>query len=194
MFERLKDDERPNDDPVKLVVGLLSSDRNLLEQAQSALAEGFGTVTAKSEEIPFTFTDYYEKEMGSGLIRLWVAFHDLVEAEQLVEFKKTTGSLERRFHGPNGKRRVNIDPGLLSLHNLVLASTKGFAHRIYLRAGIYADLALIFQSGKLQPLPWTYPDYQTPACQEFLMRCRKELLAEAAQQRIAQDKPFIKAT
>jgi hypothetical protein len=194
MFERLKDDERLSEDPVKLVVGLLSSDRSLLAQAQSALAEGFGTVTAKSEEIPFTFTDYYEKEMGPNLLRQWVAFHDLVESDQLADFKKTTGSLEKRFLGPNGKRRVNLDPGMLSLHNLVLASTKGFAHRIYMHGGIYADLALIFQSGKFQPLPWTYPDYQTPACQEFLMRCRKELLAEAAQQRIGQDTPIFKAT
>jgi|MudIll2142460700_1097286.scaffolds.fasta_scaffold286245_2 hypothetical protein len=193
MFERLKD-ERANDDPVKLVVGLLSSDRALLAQAESALAEGFGTVSAKSQELPFTFTDYYEKEMGPNLIRQWVAFHDLVEAEQIVDFKKTTGSLEKRFLGLNGKRRVNIDPGLLSLHNLVLASTKGFAHRIYLRSGIYADLALIFQSGRFQPLPWTYPDYQTPVCQEFLMRCRKELLAEAALQRTGQDNQIFKAT
>ena len=193
MFERLRD-ERPNDDPVKLVVGLLSADRKLLEQALSALAEGFGTVTVKSPEIPFSFTDYYEKEMGANLIRQWVGFHGLIESEQLADFKTTTHSLEKRFFGPNNKRRVNLDPGMLSLHNFVLASTKGFAHRIYLRSGIYADLALIFQSGKFQPLPWTYPDYQTPVCQEFLMRCRKELLADAALQRTGKDNPFIKAS
>ena len=193
MFERLKD-ERPNDDPVKLVVGLLCADRKLLEQAQSALTEGFGTITVKSPEIPFSFTDYYEKEMGPNLVRQWVGFHGLIESEQLSDFKRTTGSLEKRFLGPNGKRRVNLDPGTLSLHNLVLASTKGFAHRIYLRDGIYADLTLLFQSGKFQPLPWTYPDYQTPVCHEFLMRCRKELLADAALQRTGQDNQIFKAT
>jgi hypothetical protein len=192
MFERLKDD-RPNDDPVKLVVGLLSADRKLLEQALSALAEGFGTVSVKSPEIPFSFTDYYEKEMGPNLIRLWVGFHGLIESEQLSDFKHTTCSLEKRFLGPNNKRRVNLDPGMLSLHNLVLASTKGFAHRIYLRDGIYADLALIFQTGKFQPLAWTYPDYKTPVCHEFLMRCRKELLADAALQRTGQDTQVFKA-
>jgi len=193
MFERLKDD-RPNDDPVKLVVGLLSADRKLLEQALSALAEGFGTVSVKSPEIPFSFTDYYEKEMGPNLIRQWVGFHGLIESEQLSDSKMTTRSLEKRFLGPNGKRRVNLDPGTLSLHNFVLASTKGFAHRIYLRDGIYADLALLFQSGKFRPLPWTYPDYQTPVCHEFLMRCRKELLADAALQRTGQDTQVFKAT
>jgi hypothetical protein len=193
MFERLRD-EHSNDDPVKLVVGLISSDPNLLGQAQSALAEGFGTISVKSPEIPFSFTDYYEKEMGPNLIRQWVGFEGLVESDQLFDFKLRTGQLEKRFRTSDGKRRVNLDPGLLTLHNLVLASTKGFAHRIYMREGIYAELELIFQSGKFQPLAWTYPDYQTPVCQEFLMRCRKELLADAALQRTGQDNPIFKAT
>ncbi len=193
MFERIKE-EQPVSDPAKLIVGLLSSDRTLLVQAQSALAEGFGTVTVKSQEIPFNFTDYYEKEMGPGLIRQWVGFHGLVEPDQLFDFKRTTNLLEKRFHGPNGKRRVNLDPGLLTLSNLVLASTKGYAHRIYLRDGIHAELTLIFHAGKFEPLPWTYPDYQTPVCQDFLMRCRRELLASAAEQRTGHDNPFIKAT
>lgn len=193
MFERLKEDLLVSE-PAKLVVGLLSSDRQLLEQAQSALAEGFGTVTVKSTEIPFSFTDYYEKEMGPNLLRQWVAFHGLVDPEQLADFKVTACQLEKRFLGPNGKRRVNLDPGLLSLHNLVLASTKGYAHRIYLRNGIYAELTLLFQSGKFQPLVWTYPDYQTPACHEFLLGCRRELLVDAAEQRTGRDSPFIKAS
>ena len=193
MFERLRE-ERPDTDPSKLVVGLLSPDQNLLAQAQSALVEGFGPVTVKSPEIPFSFTDYYEKEMGPGLIRQWVGFNGLVEPDQLYDFKHRAGQLEKRFRGPDGRRRVNLDPGMLSLHNLVLASTKGFAHRIYLRDGIYAELALVFQSGRFQPLAWTYPDYQTPVCHEFLMHCRKELLADAALQRTGHDNPFIKAS
>ncbi len=193
MFERLKE-ERPNLDPTKLVVGLLAADRNLLAQAQSALAEGFGGVTVKSPEIPYTFSDYYQKEMGPNLTRQWVSFQGMVEPDQLHEFKRTTGLLEKRFITPDGKRRVNLDPGLLSLYNLVLASTKGFAHRIYLRDGIYAELTLIFHAGKFEPLAWTYPDYKTPVCQEFLLRCRKDLLAEAAEQRTGHNSPFIKAS
>jgi hypothetical protein len=193
MFERLKED-LPEFEPAKLVVGLLSSDRKLLEQAQSALAEGFGTVSVKSPEIPFNFTDYYEKEMGPNLLRQWVGFHGLIDPEQLSDFKRTTCQLEKRFLGPNAKRRVNLDPGLLTLYNLVLASTKGYAHRIYLRDGIHAELTLIFRSGKFESLPWTYPDYQTPVCQEFLTRCRRELLADAAEQRTGHDSPFIKAS
>jgi hypothetical protein len=193
MFERLRE-EQPSTDPAKLVVGLLSSERNLLLQAQSALAEGFGAITVKSPEIPFSFTSYYEKEMGPDLTRQWVGFDGLVEPDQLYDFKLTTGLLEKRFHGPNNKRRVNLDPGVLSLHNLVLASTKGFAHRIYLRDGIYAELTLLFQAGRFQPLAWTYPDYQTEVCQEFLLRCRKELLADVARQRTVAGDPWNPAS
>jgi hypothetical protein len=193
MFERLRE-EKLAGDPAKLVTGLLSSDRKLLGEAQSALVELFGDVSVRSEQIPFNFTNYYEAEMGPGLIRQWVGFFGQVEADQLHDFKLKTGHLEKRFRGPNNKRRVNLDPGLLSLYNLVLASTKSFAHRVYLREGIYAELTLIFQSGKFHPLAWTYPDYQTTTCQEFLTHCRRELLADVARQRTGSNDPIIKAS
>jgi hypothetical protein len=56
---------------------------------------------------------------------------------------------------------VNIDPGYVALEHVVLATTKGYAHRIFLRSGIYADLTLVFENGSYRGLPWTYPDYQT---------------------------------
>jgi hypothetical protein len=182
MFERLWDEKPKKVVPAKLVVGLLGQDRHLLAQAESALTETFGAVSVKSKEMPFDFTDYYKKEMGAGLVRRWVGFHDPVEPEQLSDFKTTTGLMEKRFRGPTG-RRVNIDPGLLSLHNLVLASTKDFAHRIYLRDGIYAEVTLIFHGGKFQAQAWTYQDYQSETCLEFLADCRHQLAADIARLR-----------
>jgi hypothetical protein len=55
---------------------------------------------------------------------------------------------------------VNIDPGYISLSHAILATTKGYAHRPYLRDGIYADLTLIYRNRSFQPLEWTYPDYR----------------------------------
>jgi hypothetical protein len=57
---------------------------------------------------------------------------------------------------------MNIDPGYLSQAHLILATGKGYAHRPYLRDGIYADLTLIFRQGSFEALPWTYPDYAAP--------------------------------
>lgn len=182
MFERLWDEKPKKVALARLVVGLLSQEQGLLEQATSAMTEAFGAVSSTSKDMPFDFTDYYQKEMGPGLVRRWVGFHDPVEPDQLSDFKVKTNLLEKRFRGPTG-RRVNLDPGLLSLHNLVLASTKDFAHRIYLRDGIYAEVTLIFHDGRFQPLPWTYQDYQSDTCQQFLGECRHLLLADIAQQR-----------
>ena len=42
---------------------------------------------------------------------------------------------------------------------MVLATTKGYAHRIYLGKGIFADLTLLYENGSYRALRWTYPDY-----------------------------------
>jgi len=44
----------------------------------------------------------------------------------------------------------------------VLATTKNYAHRIYLGGGIYAEVTLRYQGGTFRPWPWTYPDYASP--------------------------------
>jgi hypothetical protein len=71
-----------------------------------------------------------------------------------------------------GPRPANLDPGLLSAHNLVLASTKAHAHRVYLSDGIFAEVTLVYRHGMYQPLEWTYPDYCTETCRGFMAACR----------------------
>ena len=72
-----------------------------------------------------------------------------------------TNELETRWE-VEGRRRVNVDPGILSAERLVLATGKNYIHRIYLGSGVYGDLTLIYSKGSYRPLPWTYPDYQVP--------------------------------
>jgi len=47
----------------------------------------------------------------------------------------------------------------MALEHVVLATTKGYSHRIYLGEGIFADLTLLYENGTYRPLQWTYPDY-----------------------------------
>ena len=54
---------------------------------------------------------------------------------------------------------MNIDPGYVALEHMVLATTKGYSHRVYLGQGIFADLTLIYDNGTYRSLPWTYRDY-----------------------------------
>ena len=160
--------------PAVLITGLLAGSQPLLEQTAHALELEFGPVAERSPLLPFDFTDYYEPEMGPRLIRQWLGFEHTIDPAALARIKLTTNRIETRL-AEAGRRRVNIDPGLLSLHNLVLASTKDHAHRIYLDHGIHAETTLTYRADKWNPLDWTYADYRTETCHRFLDRCRKLL-------------------
>jgi hypothetical protein len=155
------------------VVGLLAPGEAALAAAEIALAAEFGPVSARSATIPFDFSDYYAAEMGPALLRRWVA-HGPVERGRLAALKLAAGRIEAGL-AESGRRSVNLDPGLLSPHSLVLASTKDFAHRIYLADGIFAEVTLVYRSGRFEPLDWTYPDYRTEPCHAFLCACRRLL-------------------
>lgn len=161
----------------KLVIGLLGASPQRLMIAEEAISQRFGQIERRSQDIPFDFTRYYEAEFGPGLVRRWIGIAGLVAQDRLVELKLACGKLERDL-AVAGCRTVNIDPGLLTLHSLVLATTKAYAHRIYLHDGIYAELTLRYQHGRFEPLDWTYPDYRSAACQEFLVSCRRQLVDE----------------
>ncbi len=120
----------------------------------------FGEIDFMSERFPFHFTDYYAQEMGVSLFRHFVTFKDLIPIPRLSEIKLTTNDLEETLAAPDGRRRINIDPGYLCLQHVILATTKGYTHRPYLRDGIYADLTLIYRNKSFLPLEWTYPDYR----------------------------------
>ena len=159
--------------PAKLVIGLILKDRALFEHLVAELSAEFGVVDMVSAWLPFDYTSYYEPEMGTPLFRRMLTYKNLIDQDKLAEIKLTTNRLEQT-HLQNGKRRVNIDPGYLLYERFVLASGKNFSHRIYVGRGIYADLTLIYQRGRFEKLPWTYPDYADEPVQEFLIRVRNK--------------------
>lgn len=137
----------------------------------------YGEIDLLSELFPFDFTRYYDEEMGSSLFRRFVAFKGLVPRDALVDIKIRANGLEEGYCR-DGCRRVNIDPGFLSTENFVLATTKGCAHRPYLRDGIYADLTLVFRNRSFHPLEWTYPDYRQREVIELMNALRKSYLGQ----------------
>jgi hypothetical protein len=78
----------------------------------------------------------------------------------------------------SGNRPVNLDPGLLTLEALNLATTKPHYHRLYLSKGVFGELTLIYRQGGFEPLPWTYPDYREKWATVFFEKVRKEMLEE----------------
>lgn len=139
----------------------------------TALQARFGPVEIAYPALPFTHTAYYEKEFGTPLFRRVLAFARLVSQATLGPAKRFTNALEETFRRPDGSRRVNLDPGLLTQERLVLATGKNFTHRIYLGDGIFGDLTLVFQAGSWQTLPWTFPDYAAPDMTEILTDIRR---------------------
>ena len=145
------------------------------------MEEEFGPVILESPSYPFTHTTYYEAEMGTGLEKFFWAFGGFFPRESLVEAKIFTNALEERLADKRGgtlKRRVNLDPGYVTEAQLVLATTKGYSHRIYLRDGIYAEVTLVYYKGGFKPLDWTYPDYRMPMVLQFMEEVRRGLLLE----------------
>ena len=164
-----------------LVCALMAPSRELLEEAIAQLATSFGPARHNSQTYPFDYTDYYAEEMGADLVKGITWFGGLVGLSVLANAKRQTMALEREFAVPTVaglNRRVNADPGLVTVDSLVLATTKYSGHRICIEAGIYAETTLLFRKGRYEPLPWSYLDYQNEWVQEFLQEIRRELLGK----------------
>lgn len=165
--------------PVKLIVGLLGTDADLLRRARQSLVRDFGDVDLESDLWPFDQTDYYEAEMGPDLQRWFLSFERLIQPEHLAEIKLRTNDIEQQIADdcslPTCRRPVNLDPGYLTLAKLVLATTKDRSHRIYQHSGIYAEVTLHYTQGTWQCWPWTYPDYRRPEYHSFFQRVRRAL-------------------
>ena len=56
---------------------------------------------------------------------------------------------------------------------LVLATTKNYAHRIYLGEGIYAEVTLVYRNHTFEALPWSYPDYASATYIDILATIRE---------------------
>lgn len=161
--------------PVKLFMGVLVSNSKLIEAVEKRLTETYGPIDHRSPVIPFNFTDYYSKEMGDIIERVFFSFEQLIEADQLSTIKRQTNQMEEAFETEDAavKRPVNLDPGYIEHAKVILASTKNFYHRIYVGDGIFAEVTLHFKNHTLQYFPWTYPDYQSRDYQEFFLRIRQ---------------------
>ena len=161
-----------------MVCGIIASTERDMDRAEKALEEAFGAVDLRSERIPFDQTSYYQEEMGDELVREWVSLQQLVQQDAIADAKLTTNRLEGRFARPDGSRAVNFDPGYILPSRLVLATTKDFAHRIYVGKGMYAEVTLIYRKGEFRPLDWTYPDYRQAVALDFFKAVRSAYLAQ----------------
>ena len=81
-------------DPVKLIASIFAADEERLRRAETCLEAQFGPLDYRSEVLPFTHTDYYVPEFGTPLVRVIVAFEQLVDPALLPSIKRLTDELE----------------------------------------------------------------------------------------------------
>jgi hypothetical protein len=145
---------------VKLITGILISRDDLKDPLVQTLTRHFGPADFTSGEFPFTFSSYYNNEMGTPISRFFLSFKNLIDPSTLAQVKISTNKIEDSFR-EEGKRKINIDPGIMFLSRFILASTKEGIQRIPMNAGIYGEITLVYEKKTFRPVEWTYPDYRS---------------------------------
>ncbi|PID74811.1 MAG: GTP-binding protein, partial [Desulfobacterales bacterium] len=84
-------------DPARLIVSILTREKEMFPRVLNQLQELFGPVEHQSGWLDFDFTTYYEKEMGAPLFRQLLAFENLIEQEDLAGIKLATNSIEKEY-------------------------------------------------------------------------------------------------
>lgn len=146
-------------DRALLFVATLWPREECLLRSLPLLEQAFGEIAMQSPSFKWEFSDYYREEMGAPLFRRFLFFGRLIDPGNLAEIKLRANEIENSL-AREGRRGVNIDPGYLTPAKVVLASTKDYAHRLYLGDGIYGEVTLIFRKGSFVPHVNTYRDYQ----------------------------------
>ncbi len=159
-------------------IGIITSDVKIIELVLDSLRSMVGAPRDSYGNVPFDQTDYYRDEMGSNLTRDWYSFKQFLGQDELVRFKILAMEIERQFLNEKGGRKINIDPGLVTLNSVLLTTHKNSGHRIYLGEGIFAEITLIYKNKAFQPLEWTYPDYRIEGVRRYFGELRRQFKDE----------------
>jgi hypothetical protein len=154
----------------KLFIGILSGEEQLLYKAVERFEKKFGSIDMRTMPILFSHTEYY-RSMGPVLYKTFVSFEKLIRREDIVNIKLWTNRMEKSLSG-KGERRINLDPGYLTLSNVYLASCKEYFHRSYLSKGIYLENEYKYIDRRYRAWEWTYPDYLKKEYLEFFHNVR----------------------
>lgn len=157
---------------VLLFIATLYRHKSYYYSALNLLEENFGEIFFESSPKLWHYSTYYEKEMGSPLFRRFIFFRNLISEGDIAKVKLATNQIEIEFSS-EGKRNINLDPGYIGLAKLVLATTKDYSHRIYLKDGIYGEVTLIFRNNSFVPHLNTYRDYADSNYIELFNLARK---------------------
>ena len=159
-------------EPVMLIAGLLAQSEKQMKCLFDFLNGHWNDIIETSEVYPFSYSKYYQDELGDEPVRQYVAWKYFFDPDTILQIKLETNGLEKNF-SKSHYRCCNIDPGYLGLYQMVLASTKPASYRIYLGQGIYAQSTYYYKGKTFRLWPWTYRDYCQQETIDFFNRVRK---------------------
>ena len=172
MPESVSNGRHPRDPLVKKILALLvpRGETAVYEDTCGLLENIWGRPERVSERIPFVWTNYYE-EIAPKLDRIFFSYLGLYPTSALPDWKIASCRIERET---GASRRVNLDPGTIDGARLLLASTKGQAHRVYLRDGIFCEVTLCRRKGRWENFFYTFPDFKSGAYDKWLELVRED--------------------
>jgi len=192
--------------PMGLLCMVMGANRTEIYEASQEYARAVSGSIIEAGEPYILGAKHYRKEFGnSSLWKQIVLVKVDIEPADFVSLKYKALEVEKEFavsvedtddhedatsgndsriadrEGQSRKpfrlyRRVNIDPGVLSIGSLHMVSTKYAGHRICLSPGLWAEVTLHFTTGSYHPLPWTFPDFREDEVREYLRSLRQRHL------------------
>jgi len=174
------------------LVAMLAGSPAHFQAARKPLEALLGPLELESPLYPFEKTSYYTPSMGEGLLRQFFSFVNLHDPVVLVDWKLATNLLEEELKpslqiAGAPERPINLDPGYITGAKLVLASTKDFAHRLYIRDGIFAEITMGFRGDSWVGHDFTFPDYKNGTYHAFFKRVRDRHLRKVKKLRRDQE-------
>lgn len=166
------ENKHPRDPLVKKIVAVLvpRGNEKFLREVRELLYAEWGSPERESKPFPFVWTNYYN-DIAPELDRYFFSYPGLFLMSKLPKWKRSAIYLEAET---GESRRVNIDPGTLDGARLLLASTKGQAHRIYLSDGIFAEVTLCRRKGNWESFFYTFPDFKSDVYYRWLDLVRSD--------------------
>ncbi len=161
--------------PGRLILSIIYSSMDALADCLQTLERRFGRVQFETAEIACARAERYREEMGANIYRRFLSFEQPVARSSLASIKAICHKIEPNFadHVDDYHfRTVNIDPGIMTPHNLVMASHHEYGHSVYLTNGVFSELTLVWSQGRFVRLPWTNPDFFDDEAVDLFERVR----------------------
>jgi hypothetical protein len=130
-----------------------------LKLAENHLKNFYGDFIKQTKPFELPYSKYYFQEMGSPLFKKFVATNYITNHIALANIKKHCIFIENRYK-INQNRTVNIDPILLDIEKVLVATKKYRGNRIQIDKDIFVELELWYHNKSFSPFPWTYLDYK----------------------------------